>query len=111
MIARRGFLIGLSAALAAPAIVRASSLMPVKRPPLITPARIIYGPHMFVSGISEDVHNGRYFARVDLTSSLSATFNGQPVQCGSFECTIEVARALGLGDSIMLDHLAERSSQ
>lgn len=40
---RRGFLLGLGAsALAAPAVVKAASLMPVKAPPLIAPPRRLY---------------------------------------------------------------------
>jgi hypothetical protein len=39
--ARRNLLIGLGSMLAAPAIVRASSLMPVKRPPLAAVRRVL----------------------------------------------------------------------
>lgn len=35
MTSRRGFLLGLGGALAAPAIVKAASLMPIKAPPLV----------------------------------------------------------------------------
>jgi hypothetical protein len=37
MIGRRSFIAGLVSAFAAPAIVRASSIMPVRRPPLLVP--------------------------------------------------------------------------
>lgn len=42
---RRGFLLGFGAALAAPAIVRAESLMPVRLPSILRPVTIIVDPH------------------------------------------------------------------
>lgn len=55
MLSRRGLLTGLGALIAAPAIVRAGSLMPIRRPALITPELILESMLDDLSGWVDDL--------------------------------------------------------
>ena len=93
LINRRGLLIGLASALAAPAIVHAENMMPVRRILITNPSNIFR-----VISISY-TYPGE--AHVELVEDHHPSWDGSPVlQRGSFDCLTTVAYGFREGDLI-----------